>query len=106
MDAEPLESLILRVPSDITPDAIAESQVKAHIFLDRLTGMLDNPPTPPKKYDFYGQALTEGTAGMLVFDASDLPRAQELYRRVEVAGGTGSTHVREPVPAMQARTRR
>ncbi|HVF99244.1 MAG TPA: hypothetical protein VND68_05360 [Chloroflexia bacterium] len=64
--------------------------------LDELERLLDNPPAPPRKPDFY-------TAGIGAYSymppipllPNDLPRAQALYRRLATSKGSGKNRTQE-----------
>jgi hypothetical protein len=92
MRFDPLEEMLSALPDKLSPRARAEMQVRACTYLDILQEKLNNPPVPPKKIDYYRMATPPGLYPIYSFDPSDLPRAQELYKRVAMMGGSGVTY--------------
>lgn len=98
---DPFESWLFHRKMKWLPShPLTEQQAKVSAALDRLTAFLDNPP--PKR------ALSDlglwGWNGAVSLNPTDVPRAQELYRRVFLTGGTGSKHVQETLLDLLAAT--
>ena len=90
---DPLDSwLFMRGLFQLPPEVVAEQQAETQTALDRLSDFLDYPPI---KWDKFNRAgLGDGHAG-LGFTSADLPRVQQLYRRVYEARGTGSSSLQK-----------
>jgi hypothetical protein len=76
----------------LPPEVVAEQQAETHAGLDRLSNFLDHPPIKWGKFNRAG--LGDGHAGV-GFATADLPRAQQLYRRVYETRGTGSSSLQK-----------
>lgn len=99
---DPLESwLLLRKAIELKPEVAAQRQAEAHDALDRLTDLLDHPPV---KWSNLNRSGLLGWGATMGFASADLPRAQELYRRVYVTGGTGSSSIQEALLNLIATT--
>ncbi|MBL7063123.1 MAG: plasmid pRiA4b ORF-3 family protein [Anaerolineae bacterium] len=83
------------------PEIVAQHQAEVHAALDRLAEFLDNPP--PKRPNMSSVELWDWE-GMVGFAPADLSRAQDLYRRVYVTGGAGSTLIQESLLNLIAAT--
>lgn len=83
----------------LPPEVVAEHQAKAHAALDRLSDFLDHPPIKWGRFNKTGLGYGGGGVG---FATTDLPRAQELYRRVYEARGTGVSFIQESLLTMMA----
>lgn len=64
--------------------------------LDELDQLLDNPPPPPRKLDFYKSAIAAYPyMPPIRLSPNDLSHAQELYRRVATSKGSGKNSTQE-----------
>ena len=96
MERDPLEGMLLRLSSaQATANAITDMHGRGRTFLTRLENALEYPPPPPKKIDYYKRDLWDGMYPLFSFDEADLPKAQEIYRRIVIAGGNGSSHMQK-----------
>lgn len=64
--------------------------------LDELEGLLDNPPPPPRKLDFYKSGIAAYPyMPPIPLSPDDVPRAQGLYRRLAASKGSGKNSTQE-----------
>jgi hypothetical protein len=92
-DDDPLMAWLMSDMWKLEDAEVVERQAVMHSDLDRLAAVLDNPPAG-KKLDLYRASMLD-FGGMIGLAAPDVARAEELYRRVFAAGGTGSQYVQE-----------
>lgn len=104
MNIDPLEDMLHGIPENLTPGKIEEMHKRAVIYLDRLEEKLDNPPPPPQKLSFDSKQPGAGLHPLLNFDAADLPRAQELFKRLALAGGTSNSYEQRHMLRMMGAT--
>lgn len=98
---DPLTGWLLGRKLAAPPELAAQQQAKIHAALDRLADLLDQPAS--ERANMSDIALW-GWGGILGLAPEDLARAQELYRRVFVAGGAGSMLVQEGLLELVAAT--
>lgn len=87
---DPLGNWLLYAGMQFPAVEVRRVQDQLHDGLDKLAAMLDDPDSKRR--------LTESGINMFVtapLPAQDVPRAQELYRRVYMAGGNGTNWVQE-----------
>lgn len=90
---DPLDNwLLVRSVNELDPKDVARRQAESHEALDRLTNVLDNPPV---KWTGMRDTGLWGSWNAVGFAPVDLARAQELYRRVYITGGAGSSYIQE-----------
>ena len=88
---DPLSSWLFVDQLKLNTDDVAQRQAKIHVALDRLSALLDSPPS--KRVNLTNAGIWDWQVTGPADD--DLARAQELYRRVYETGGTGSTYAQE-----------
>jgi hypothetical protein len=92
--------LLWKSAGKLDPKVVAQHQAEAHADLDQLAEFLDN--LPPKVN--MGSVRLGGWWGAVGLAPADLARAQDLYRRVYVTGGTGNSFVQESLLQLIAAT--
>lgn len=90
MDEDPLSGWLFFLEASRSHKEVAALQEVLHASLDKLAGMLDDPNS---KRPLYESGISEFRIGP--FRPADVPRAQELFRRVYEARGNGTNWVQQ-----------
>jgi hypothetical protein len=98
--SEPLEEWLFLTETTPPAHIIAGRRAEVRAGLERLAQFLDTPSTRRRNMADV-QLLCFGAAGL---DAADVPRTQELYRRVYATGGKGNQLVQESLLELMALT--
>lgn len=87
---DPLDEWLIHSEYGIPAKRLLKLQHETHTALEELTAYLDHPPKRANLMDVrLGMWNDTGLA------QTDLAKAQDLYRRVYVTGGTGNLHAQE-----------
>src|SRR5258706_3160806 len=98
MEREPLEEWLLRISNNLPLDKREQALLRKD--LDQLEGWLGGPPEGRRREMPYVRSRWSSSARIV---PADLPRVQELYRRVVATTGAGKTYAEEALLSLIAR---
>ncbi len=96
---DPLEEWLIHSDYEIPAKRLAELHAESHDALEELAAYLDHPPKRSNLMD-----VRLGMWSKVGLARADLHKAQDLYRRVYLTGGTGNVYTQEELLHLIAST--